>query len=756
MEKGLKRTTDNYMLFKSIRKKVGESGKVMGDVIAILAGANCTVTNSIIEVEKRIQEEVDVNALKVLKNAKDEAKKMLPCVMFSCTTGIDKSDIRSYSGSMILDFDHLDNLNTHYNALCKDKHSRLVFVSPSGSGLKVLVEFDFPLLETSMEQITAFHAHAFTCMEKYYKQKYDLDVDQSGKNINRLCFLPSGLDFLVNKDAQVIKLYDRWQKNKSTEIPALIMDRVTQDSTILFAPCAVCKVILEKCLDYVTISKLNLFESYEDWLALGYICYKGYGNEGVQMFKQLSINSPKYEESQLDKQWVIITKSYDSVKCKSIKLITKKMTDNGYAPSREETIFKNNTWKMTQYYEMQAELGIKLIKDEVTNEFYLENNGKIENLNDELFNQHLTTLRMKYTDRFTSTNLSEYMFARDNIANRNFIKEYVESLPFKSHEAGEAEFMKIVDNIETHSTKELTANVLKRWGIGVFVNLYNRGYYDEILVLKSSKQGLGKTTWITKHLLNGFDKWVTTNFQFSTDKDNLKLLTNKLFIYDMENTNLKKSDNAIIKKITSTQEVQIRLPYMKMESKLRRICSFIFDTNETEIYNDLTGARRYLILDIESMNIFDKDGGELKKINYDLVWGWLYHQFKQGVEPQSFDLPGIDEVRIEAQMTNDLGTIIDKLYVSDDKGAISLEEILREVKGYYKYIDKPFIDNGYCEQQFGKQLAKFGNKRVRLPNNPKKQVRLYKVKFVRYKSINHFHQAREAENSFMKKYDDDL
>jgi hypothetical protein len=756
MEKGLKRTTDNYMLFKSIRQKVGESGKVMGDVIAILAGTNCTVTNSIIEVEKRIQEEVDVNALKVLKDSKNKAKSKLPCALFSCTTGMDKSDIRSYSGRMILDFDNLENLNIYYKALCKDKHSKLVFVSPSGRGLKVLVEFDYPLIETSLEQITSFHTHAFTSVEKYYKKFFDLDVDQSGKNINRLCFLPSGLGFMVNEDAQVIKLYDNWNKKQSIETPAPIMDRVTQESTAIFAPCAVCKVNLEKCLDYVTINKLDLFESYEDWLALGYLCYKAFGNDGVDMFNNLSKSSPKYDVGELNNQWAIIANTYDNVKCKNIKFIIKKMLDSGYQPKPEDKLFKDSTWKLTQYYEMQEELRVKIVKDEVTNEFYFENQGKIELINDELFNQYLTTLRMKYTEKFTSTNLSEYMFARDNITYRNFIKEYVENLPFTSHEDGEAEFMKIVDNIETHSTKELTANVLKRWGIGVFVNLYNRGYYDEILVLKSSKQGLGKTTWITKHLLNGFDKWVTTNFQFSTDKDNLKLLTNKLFIYDMENTNLKKSDNAIIKKITSTQEVQIRLPYMKMESKLRRICSFIFDTNETEIYNDLTGARRYLILDIESMNIFDKDGGGLKKINYDLVWGWLYHQFKQGVEPQSFDLPGIDEVRSEAQMTNDLGTIIDKLYVSDDKGAISLEEILREVKGYYKYIDKPFIDNGYCEQQFGKQLAKFGNKRVRLPNNPKKQVRLYKIKFVRYKSINPFHQAREAEDSFLKKYDDDL
>lgn len=203
-------TDDIYMLFNSNRQLVGQGGKEMEDIIYILESGDKSRINKIVYLEDLIGKEFDPSKVKSLKQKKDELKSKLPCLLFSCSTGKNKSELLSYNANMILDFDHVPNLVNHYNALSNDKYTKLLFISPSGRGLKVLVKFDFPRGEFSLEEVKLFHEFAFSCVEKYYLKMFNLQIDKSGKNINRICYLPSGLAFRVNENHTVIKLYDKW------------------------------------------------------------------------------------------------------------------------------------------------------------------------------------------------------------------------------------------------------------------------------------------------------------------------------------------------------------------------------------------------------------------------------------------------------------------------------------------------------------------------------------------------------------------
>lgn len=87
-----------------------------------------------------------------------------------------------HSGLLTLDFDHVDNLPLLKETLHSDPRieTLLMFVSPSGHGLKWIVQVDIQRIP---------HQLWFTAMSAYLEKTYDLKVDRSGKDISRACFL---------------------------------------------------------------------------------------------------------------------------------------------------------------------------------------------------------------------------------------------------------------------------------------------------------------------------------------------------------------------------------------------------------------------------------------------------------------------------------------------------------------------------------------------------------------------------------------
>jgi len=97
----------------------------------------------------------------------------------------------SHSGLLTIDFDHLDNIKDIKNLLLNDEYfdTELMFVSPSGNGLKWIIPID--LSEVN-------HQNYFLAVSNYIKHTYNLEVDKSGKDISRACFLPYDNNAFIN------------------------------------------------------------------------------------------------------------------------------------------------------------------------------------------------------------------------------------------------------------------------------------------------------------------------------------------------------------------------------------------------------------------------------------------------------------------------------------------------------------------------------------------------------------------------------
>lgn len=126
-------------------------------------------------------------ALRLIKDSKEAREykaRYFDYCTFSGTFSARKEDkLIKHSGLLCLDFDHVQHLEDFFQALKLDRQlkTRLLFRSPSGDGLKWIVEIDLT---------KCGHAEWFRAVANYVFKTYRVPVDQSGKDICRACFLP--------------------------------------------------------------------------------------------------------------------------------------------------------------------------------------------------------------------------------------------------------------------------------------------------------------------------------------------------------------------------------------------------------------------------------------------------------------------------------------------------------------------------------------------------------------------------------------
>lgn len=127
---------------------------------------------------QRIREGSSSQTIELIRAGDKKKKTNLPVVLFSGEFAKREDDsIISHSGLIVLDFDHVD-IEAYKNILCTDDYVLACWVSPSGDGLKALMQISNP----------ERHRDHFRAIVQYFDKQYNLVVDPSGANESRACF----------------------------------------------------------------------------------------------------------------------------------------------------------------------------------------------------------------------------------------------------------------------------------------------------------------------------------------------------------------------------------------------------------------------------------------------------------------------------------------------------------------------------------------------------------------------------------------
>jgi len=146
---------------------------------------------------KRIQQGTSKELVESIRNGNKENKNRLPCILFS---GIfnerNSNSLKEHSGLMVLDFDkYPDNetMFTQFEQLKENKHFVLLFISPSGNGIKGVIKVSNQLTKET-------HPKVF----KEFQKQFDLDYfDIVNSNIDRVCFESYDPNIYVNLEAEI-------------------------------------------------------------------------------------------------------------------------------------------------------------------------------------------------------------------------------------------------------------------------------------------------------------------------------------------------------------------------------------------------------------------------------------------------------------------------------------------------------------------------------------------------------------------------
>jgi hypothetical protein len=161
-------------------------------------------------IRKRFEAELEIHGgdLRAAKLAVDPLKKTLPAVTWSGKFSYRASDkLLQHSGLLCADMDSLGpELQTVRERLKASPYLYALFASPTGVGLKAV--FRVPAN-------SSLHSGSFLAIAQHVRELTGVTIDESGKDVARLCFLSLDPDLYHNPDATEIEPLPEPEKPKA-------------------------------------------------------------------------------------------------------------------------------------------------------------------------------------------------------------------------------------------------------------------------------------------------------------------------------------------------------------------------------------------------------------------------------------------------------------------------------------------------------------------------------------------------------------
>ena len=224
-----------------------------------------------------------------------------------------------HSGLLTLDIDHVTDLKELKKTMLADTfiQTKLLFISPSGDGLKWIVIIDLGVYT---------HLQWFRAIAHYLQITYHLEVDASGKDISRACFLPYDpqVIYLPQTPANMIKsafnVSDWLPVNKNNKsLFTSSAKPLERDSLKITQPVA---STIEMITSGIEAAQIDITSKYMDWLNIGFALADELGEVGRAYYQRISRFYQGYSVSSCDQQYDSCLKSTPSSSGKGITIKT--------------------------------------------------------------------------------------------------------------------------------------------------------------------------------------------------------------------------------------------------------------------------------------------------------------------------------------------------------------------------------------------------------------------------------------------------
>lgn len=185
-------------------------------------------------------------------------------------------NLKLHSGLITIDFDDVENIEDVISELYPDPYTLVGFISPSGNGIKLLVKVDGQK-----------HLESFIGLAKYYKSKYNLTVDESGKDVSRVCYVSHDERAYYNQNSEPFTVIDKVS-------PVAPKPVVTKTDIVMGNDKeAHVALVVNRIID----GKVDITNNYSDeWLLVGF-SLATLGEPGREFFHAVSQINENYNEA---------------------------------------------------------------------------------------------------------------------------------------------------------------------------------------------------------------------------------------------------------------------------------------------------------------------------------------------------------------------------------------------------------------------------------------------------------------------------
>lgn len=512
--------------------------------------------------------------------------------------------LKSYSRLVVYDLDDIpvEKLPDIRQKVAADPHTLLAFISPSGTGLKILV---------AVTSDSKDHGLAFSRVCEHYDRITGLTGDRTGKDLSRLCFYSfdpeayynphsEAMDIQVPTDA-VVKLlrsdfHDAYSKAKSNVSKQKTFKEGSRNTFVhqLACECNRLGIPAEVTLELIIASELN--------------------------FNEDEIRS-------------------------SVK--------SAYNNHEEFGLKNQEVSRLLKIMEYLAE-NYELRRNEVLNrvEYKRIDDGK-EGLYDEIFENSLV-IEMKMHHVAVTKDLLRTVIYSDRITTYHPFKNYLSNLlPWDQSTDHIKELCSTLGTPDQAYAEEM----LKKFLVAIVASHLQETANHVVIVLQGP-QGLGKTTFNRKLNPDCLKNYFYSGDLDPHDKDS-EINLSECWLIDLDDIGSKsKRGLDELKSLVTKESIRQRRPYGAYHERMPRRASMIASSNNERFLTDLTGNRRFVTIELSAIDLI-----RLKSIDIDKVYSQALALYKSGFK-YWLDAKEIDSVNTRNEKYRITSLIED--YIAED------------------------------------------------------------------------------------------
>ena len=552
-------------------------------------------------------------------------EKALPRICFACDYQKRGGEMQqvAYNGLILLE---VNNLQSEEEAIGlrfyagRQPQTLLAFVGADGRSVCIVCRAElYPncrqegsALPTDDEQIRCFHYNAYTAAQKFYTGQLEVTVDVLEPRLDRVCYMsadgalcynPEAIPFYV--DAQESFSLSSPYRPQKAEVGTLPGRDAYQTQMI----------IVQECLAKAYEEALTIDDEQESIVAVlthqAHFCMES----GVpkELAKRITLMHPELRKD---------------------PLLADRIFDNAYTPKALRRMMKWNP--ETAALRHIPESTLLMLKTTA----FMEQNYQ--------FRKNVLTGVAQY--RPVARPYFDYMDVTEEDRNSmtiraleaglkswdKDIKRYIESKDIPQYDPIEDYLLHLpawdgLDRLADFARRVPTSDGLwlrffPLWMRSMVAHWLgkDREHGNALVPMLIGPQGCGKSTFCGIVLPEELRAYYNDRVSFNNEFDLLNQMSSFALINIDEFDSIGASRQPLLKYLLSTPDVKLRVPYGKAVSQRRRYASFIATTNQQMPLTDLSGARRFLCVNVDGR--IDTDS----RVDYAQLYAQLLAEIQAG------------------------------------------------------------------------------------------------------------------------------